>query len=1605
MGAPQPPGIPPKINDDDINNDPSLLKEFRALYAKERKEISSMQPKLFAHLALMLSPEAFSHVKSHPSYEQANVKKSPHLLLQIIHNLFNTDDADSTPQSAKAATLVSLANFKVLNNELLVVAADRLARTVHAANTLGMVGQGLDDPTLAHIFLNGLPSDQFGEFVKVITNTTSLDNTKAPTSVIELRKTLQKLGAPDRAGGGTEDTASAMAANVSGQAMPPAPSSRPRPRPGSTCSGCGVVSPDHFPSECPAYTPEQRAICLKKYNSRTTSSSKKKSGGGGVRGGQGRNGKGAEGSAAATKGGGGASAQTHAATKKRNSEDRTQVQAGALDIKSLADKVASRVIKSIQQADIAPELSSESDSESAFAAVESVSANTLTARHGEVKSGISYYDTGATGHVEPEPLKGERAFEGPAVRLTGIGGYTKTVTSRCRSIVKGTTDSLVVSGSPSLLSASVLLVTHFVEIDRDGNYYLLEPRDHEKHEYLVFVRTSKGLYALAEMYRAGQHSGDGAQRSWANKKIVRAAGARLAEAWGTAVRRLERHRATVSPSEAFALQELGCAALESVPRRLLRSDDGGTRKLNSNDLDCPSYNTSEFALTTFAEKLARSKDSVKSNVASRTVVEIQAAKLAELYLRALGTTPATLSRMLSSGLISGALITPRDVRTAQDVFGGDPLASAAVMRSKPPHVEIAPRAPRANASNVQAIDLFKLGGHQVLLSKFFPAKIKMCSVLPSKDSPAILEAVLGHRQRMLERGFTVSVIHSDKEPGLVSRDNKLALANKGVRIAEYATAAHVVHIEANVAPTRRAVIVILATCLSKYGYHAPMLFLQRFLDHVCVVQAFTGKEGPEGTTPGQSMFNRTISAIECSFPPGSMCLSVIPKGSQRGKDVMQAEEVIYLGCRGSETRTAAVFSLSSRKVTIREINELSPRSMTKEAVDILNRISDAERKQEKGIIIPRPQLGSAERDIDPQELNIWQEIMREDQQLMTKKLLQRPWSSGRLHLEKQSSNWPIPEMLIRPEDDVSSAPLPGNLDDVQVNKDGFEGSPYNSGNVRDKLRKVIAIAAITRMKTTRAACAFNISVDQAFAEFPEFAEQSITLELENILRRTFRPIDFIRIGKHQKIIPSKMFLKPKWTSSGEFDKLKCRLVGGGHRQNSEDFGDLSAPTLGLTALFALLAIAAFLQQHSKCADVPSAYLHAPLDKQDGPIFVRLDKKTSEIVIKMRPELAKLADPSGRIVGEVEYALYGLIQSAMLWYQHITGALVNMGFTFNEYEPCVMNKTLPDGTLITVGIFVDDMKFFSVSLALIDATIASLERTYGKLTVQEGDVQSYLGMTINTATKGQVDITMEKYVADVLSDFNVTGTKSTPAKPTLLEVDQTSPLLSTAECDAFRSKVMRIYYLARRVRPDMLTAAAFLTRRTTKATVEDAGKLDHLLKYLNGTRELGITLCPGSSLQIYAFVDAAYGTHFDMKSHTGCVIQIGDGGGAAYCKSVKQTIVSKSSTEAELIAASDMSSQIIWLRNFMQAQGHKMEPAILLQDNMSTIALINTGRAKAEKSRHINVRYFWIRDRIEAKEIVVEHKPTEHMLADALTKPLTGSLFTRMRALLLNNKTR
>jgi hypothetical protein len=138
----------------------------------------------------------------------------------------------------------------------------------------------------------------------------------------------------------------------------------------------------------------------------------------------------------------------------------------------------------------------------------------------------------------------------------------------------------------------------------------------------------------------------------------------------------------------------------------------------------------------------------------------------------------------------------------------------------------------------------------------------------------------------------------------------------------------------------------------------------------------------------------------------------------------------------------------------------------------------------------------------------------------------------------------------------------------------------------------------------------------------------------------------------------------------------------------------------------------------------------------------------------------------------------------------------------------------------------------------------------------------------------------------------------------------------------------------------------------------------------------------------------------MKGHTGGTFSMGKG--SIYSTSGAQKLVTRSSTECELVGAHDILPQILWTANFLKAQGHEISESILYQDNLSAMFLEKNGRASSSKrTRHMNLRYFFIKDQIDNKDLVIEHCPTGEMLADFFTKPLQGQLFFKFRDAIMN----
>jgi hypothetical protein len=417
------------------------------------------------------------------------------------------------------------------------------------------------------------------------------------------------------------------------------------------------------------------------------------------------------------------------------------------------------------------------------------------------------------------------------------------------------------------------------------------------------------------------------------------------------------------------------------------------------------------------------------------------------------------------------------------------------------------------------------------------------------------------------------------------------------------------------------------------------------------------------------------------------------------------------------------------------------------------------------------------------------------------------------------------------------------------------------------------------------------------------------------------------------------------------------------------------------------------------ADIAGAFLNSELEPGMPKNFLRIDRNIAQMLLTVYPECEQFINPvDGTLIVELDKSLYGLIEAPYLWFKNISATLTRFGFKQCVKDPCVFNLETADGHKCTVCIHVDDLFITATQLGLIDQLLAELRRVYEKVNSYIGDSPQYLGMELFfNRSNGTLTIKQRGYVADLLQQYNVQHTASTPCELTLME--PTSDPTPVPVYD-YTSKVMKLMFLAKRSRPDILLTMAYLATKCKSPTGGDMGKLDRVLRYINGTRDIGLTLKP-DSLVIHSYIDASYASHADAKSHSGAIISIGMQCSPVFTTSTKQKLVSRSSTEAELIALHEGLAKVAWLRDLMHELNYDNGPAVIFQDNKSTITLAHQGFSSSGKSKHIAVRYFYVKQLIEDGDIVVEHLPTDDMIADILTKPMVGKKFYALRDKLLN----
>jgi hypothetical protein len=554
----------------------------------------------------------------------------------------------------------------------------------------------------------------------------------------------------------------------------------------------------------------------------------------------------------------------------------------------------------------------------------------------------------------------------------------------------------------------------------------------------------------------------------------------------------------------------------------------------------------------------------------------------------------------------------------------------------------------------------------------------------------------------------------------------------------------------------------------------------------------------------------------------------------------------------------------------------------------------------------------------------------------------------------------------------------------------------------------------------------QVSHKAALKKWGKEAEESIGKEMKQLhWRNSFKPMHWKTLTAEQRkqILESHVFVERKRDGI-----LKARTVAGGNKQRGYILKeDASSPTVSNEAVMLTCVIDADENRDVAIVDIPNAFVQTVVEDEKDRVFVRIRGPLVDILASIAPDVYGEYVTIGKkgekqLLVQCLTALYGTMVASLLYYKKFVKSLRSRRFKLNPYDPCVANKQV-DGDQLTVCFHVDDCKISHLNPKVVSDTIDWLRLEYenvfedgsGLMKVKRGKTHVYLGMALDFSHANQCRITMIDYVDEIIAAYDKSSNelhdgfttvmkrsnraKTSAAPDDLFVVDEDAEKLSEDGQTAFHHLVAKTLYISKRARPDLSTAIAFLTTRVKAPDVNDWRKLSHLMEYLRVERLRPLVLSADGSGVLMWYVDASFAVHPNMRSHTGGGLTMGRG--FPIVTSTKQKLNTRSSTESELVGVDDMMPIVVWSRYFLMAQGYGVTQNLLLQDNKSSMLLEKNGRASSGKrTRHINIRYYFVTDRVNMKEIEIEWCPTKDMVADFMTKPLQGSHFRRLRDLIM-----
>lgn len=471
--------------------------------------------------------------------------------------------------------------------------------------------------------------------------------------------------------------------------------------------------------------------------------------------------------------------------------------------------------------------------------------------------------------------------------------------------------------------------------------------------------------------------------------------------------------------------------------------------------------------------------------------------------------------------------------------------------------------------------------------------------------------------------------------------------------------------------------------------------------------------------------------------------------------------------------------------------------------------------------------------------------------------------------------------------------------------------------------------------------------------------------------------DLVELPAGRKSIGCRWVFKVKHQADGTIERYKARLVAKGFSQRPDiDYGETFSPVARYATIRLIMSIANQLELELVHMDVQTAFLNGSIKEE-----VYMDQPAGFTVKSKKVLVCKL-----------NRSLYGLKQASRCWNETFTNFLLNNGYKQSKSDTCLYIKNDGDSFIIIV-LFVDDLLIACNCLKLLNNEKDILKKQFCMKDL--GDVKHLLGIQIERdRINKKLFLHQSVYLNNLLSKYGMSDCKPVETPQVLgshLVPNEGSPV----DIKKFQAIVGSITYAVICTRPDLAAALNVISQYCSNPGFIHWQFLKRILRYIKHTVNFGIEFngCIENSIELLGYVDADWGGSIDgRKSRSGYIFKIC--GGIISWISKKQTTVALSSTEAEYLAASLAVQECVWLRsvlfdlNFTQSQ-----PSVIFEDNQSTISLSKNAKFHA-RTKHIDVKHHFIRDKFENNEIILKYCSSNMMLADILTKPLSKPLFQK-----------